>query len=225
METHARVDVGCCTAYWTMQTGHSLVSEISVDRSGHIYETYFVSKRGLEGLTANALLDHVKAAHLNYDHDADIQISACVAEDRLGEIFCALDVCIADKSRLFRKRPPFYQFYQSTDIPLSLRWDAFKRFREAQETQVPFLLIEGQTGSPSWGDSETASMISINSLAQLEARLKAAPCVIPAKDYCTFNLGVLDARNNDQPFNEAAYCLADQWPLTLRRHFDGGYYH
>lgn len=209
-----RTDVGHCSGYWVLGDGRRCVSEITLDRSGRIFETFFFAKTGLEQMNPHQLFQQVKAAHLNYDHDPDLAYHASEMEDDHGEIFWAVDICIAEKARLIRKRKPFFEFYTKPDVPMSLRWPAMRDYFEAQQTQIQFLLLEGETGSPSWGDSDFHKLIPIESLAALEARLRENPVRIPSDDYRKFNLGIIDARNPDQPFNETVYHLAENWPLN-----------
>lgn len=209
-----RTDVGRCTGYWLLKDGRRCVSEISLDRAGHIFETYFFSKIGLEHLTEQQLFEQVKAAHLNYDHDPALTYCVSEVEDNCGEIFWVVEICIAEKTKLLRHRKPFFKFYARPDLPQSLRWPAMRGYFEAQQTQTPFLLLEGETGSPSWGDSNFHKLTQIESLALLETRLREKPVREPVEDYRKFNLGIIDARNPDQPFNETVYHLAENWPLS-----------
>ncbi|WP_223428766.1 hypothetical protein [Tateyamaria pelophila] len=210
-DSNARVDLGRSTGHWIMQDDRKCISELSIDRAGCIFETYFFAQQGLEDTSVQALFELVKAAHLNYDCVSDIGITARVVADRTGTPFHALDVCIADADSLFRKRPPFFEFYQSPNIPRRIRWNALEQYRQYQRSALPFLLIEGTTGSPSWGDSNSYRIVPVDSLSELESKLRATPCAEPKDDYSKFNLGVIDVRDPAQPFTEAVYCLATQW--------------
>ncbi|MEQ8205922.1 MAG: hypothetical protein RIA65_07090 [Woeseia sp.] len=209
--SRSRVDLGHCSGYWNLFDGRKCISEHSADRFGNIYETYFFSSAGLEDQSSDALFEHVKAAHTAYEHDPDISATSAIVIDSLDQSCWAIDVCIASATRLFRKRPPHFQFYGLPTIPIAPVWGLIERYREAQKASIPFILVAGETGSASWGDSDTYSLIYLKSEAELEARLAEYPSHMPTADYCQFNLGIIDARDKQQPFNEAVYCLAADW--------------
>ncbi|MDA8584827.1 hypothetical protein N9L47_01005 [Rhodobacteraceae bacterium] len=210
---NTHVDLGRCSGYWTMPDGRRCVSETSIDRSGRIFETYFFALQGLENKSAQDLFELVKAAHLNYEHVSDIGLSTHIVADRTGTRFHALVVCIADAQNLFRMRPPTFRFYYSPDIPLGMRWTALDQYRQCQVAKLPFLVIEDQSGSPSWGDSTFYRIATVASVSELKSKLQAVPSSEPAGDYSNFNLGVIDARDLDQPFNETVYSLTPKWLL------------
>lgn len=212
--THSRVDLGHCSGYWSMFDGRKCVSEHSADRFGNIYETYFFSSIGLEEQSSDVLFEQVKAAHTAYEHDPDISVTSTIVKDSLDQLCWAVDVCIASAARLFRKRPPHFQFYSLPTIPIAPVWTIIERYRDAQQTSIPFILIAGETGSASWRDSDSYSLVNLKNEAELKARLAKYPAHIPTSDYSQFNLGIIDARDNQQPFNEAVYCPAADWDAS-----------
>ena len=212
--TLSRVDLGHCSGYWSMCDGRKCISEHSADRFGNIYESYFFSSLRLEDRSSNELFEMVKAAHTAYEHDQDISVTSAIVKDSLDQPCWAIDVRIASATKLFRARPPHFQFYSLPTIPIAPVWSLIKRYRVAQKASIPFLLIAGETGSTSWRDSDSYSLLNLNSEAELKARLAEYPSQIPTTDYSQFNLGIIDARNKQQPFNEAVYCLATDWDMS-----------
>ncbi|MEX6634795.1 hypothetical protein [Hyphococcus lacteus] len=186
---------------------------MTIDRSSNIFETYFFSKIGLENLTATQLFDMVKSGHLQYDHDDSIQFAVRSVKDDVGNIFWAVEVLIANSIKLIRKRPPFFEFYEGVDVPQAFRWSALKGYMDAQRNGIPFLLIEGETGSPTWKDSDTHRIVPIGSEAALIEKLKEKPTTLPITDYTSHNLGVIDARDLSRPFNHTTYHPAKHWPV------------
>lgn len=209
--SHSRVDLGHCSGYWNLFDGRQCISEHSADRFGNIYETYFFSSAALEDQSSDVLFEHVKAAHTGYEHDPDISVTSTIVKDSLDQSCWAIDVCIASATRLFRRRPPHFQFYGLPAIPIAPAWSLIERYREAQEASIPFILVAGETGSASWRDSDSYSLVNLKNEAELKARLAKYPSQPPNADYSQFNLGVIDARDKQQPFNEAVYSSAADW--------------
>lgn len=207
----SRIDLGCCSGYWVLPDGRHCISEHTADLFGNIFETYFFSSIGLEDLSVDALFEQVKAGHLHYEHVPDIAYTAAIINDSLGQPCWAVDVCIVSADKLLRKRPPHFLFYSEPRIPIGPIWQIISRYRSAQSAAIPFIMVAGVTGSSSWRDSDTFRMIDIGSEAELKARLKAYPCKLPIEDYTKFNLGVIDARDRHQPFNETVYRVAEDW--------------
>ncbi len=208
-----RVDVGRCSGYWTLADGRKCISEHTADKQSNLYETYFFSSVGLEAVSPQNLFEKVKGAHKTYEHDADIQVTVEKVKDSLGHKMWAVDVCIAKGRRLLRARPPYFKFYEKSDIPIAPTWPVINAYRNAQAKSMAFIVVQGDTGSASWGDKETYRLVEINDVEALEAQLQAYPCKTPIGDYKTFNLAVIDARDVQQPFNEAVYALAADWSL------------
>lgn len=207
-----RVDLGqMYSGYYLMPNGRRCISEHSVDRSGQIFETYFFSPLELEQCAPRILFQQVKAGHGSYEHDPNIKLSLNTVQDSNENEFFALGVLIADRYQLFRKRPPvWWPFHQR--IPIHM-WSLYQTHRQAQLEGKPFVLIQGQTGDFSWGDSDVYKTVSIASEAGLADALNARPNSEPHETYTDFNHGVVDARDPDQPFNESIYTLAKDWPL------------
>lgn len=205
-----RVDLGCCSGYWTMAGGRRCISEHSVDRAGQIFETYFFSNEGITDQGPKALFEAVKSAHRAYEHDPDIAVSARTVADDEGRSFWALDVLIADHDRVYRVRQPFWQAYFRKDIPISM-WSLYQTYGKAQRSQIPFLLLRAETGDSSWGDREIYKSVPIGSQAELEASLGSLPNKAPLDTYAVFNHSVVDARDLARPFNESVFTLAVDW--------------
>lgn len=205
-----RVDLGqMFSGYYLMPNRRRCISEHNVDRSGQIFETYFFSTLDLERCDPRILFQHVKAGHRHYDHDPDIKISLNTVQDCTGHEFFALAVLIADRYQLFRKRPPVWWPFQKR-IPVHM-WSLYQTHRKAQRERKPFVLIQGQTGDCSWGDSDVFETVMVASEAGLADALNALPNTEPLESYTDFNHGVVDARDPDQPFNESIYTLAKDW--------------
>ena len=206
-----RVDLGRMgSGYYLMPGGRRCISEHSVDRSGQIFVTYFFSTIDLGQADARILFQHVKAGHIDYEHDPDLKISLRTVDDDNENEFFALDVLIADRYRHYRRGAPAWWPYGSQRIPIQM-WSLYQFHRKAQIEGKQFLLIQGQTGDASWGDSNTYRSIPIVSEAGLFDALNARPNVEPHETYSDFNHGVVDARDMDQPFNESLYTLAKDW--------------
>ena len=209
--TNTRVDTGRCSAYWTMADGRKCISEYTVDRQGNLYETYFFSSEGIEALSPKRLFERVKDSHLSYEHDPDIELIAKMILDSAGQNMWSVDVCIAKEAQLLRTRPPYFLFYHKPNIPIVPTWSLICAYREAQNKSVPFILVQGDTGSASWRDRETYILIGVENEALLNNQLRAHPCKVPIEDYKTFNLTVIDTRDLQQPFNEDVCTAAAQW--------------
>ena len=212
-DTIDRVDLGRCSAYWTMRDGRKCISETSEDRTRNIFETYFFAHQGMETLNADALFAEVKATHnTDYDHDQDIVYSASTVIDDHGRLFWAIDIRIAGATRTFRKRPPFFRFYGDWQIPTIYLWNVVTQYRQAQNVGVQFLVIEGETGSGSWNDRDIYNIIPAKDENALTIQLSTMPNTLPSSDYTKFNFAVIDARNAGQPFNQSVCVRAEDWP-------------
>lgn len=198
------------SGYYLMPNGRRCISEHSVDRAGQIFQTYFFSTIDMGQCDPRIMFEHVKAGHINYEHDPDIKMSVDVVEDDNGNEFFALDVLIADRYQFYRKRPPAWWPFGKQRIPIQM-WSLFQTHRQAQVERKPFVLVQGQTGDYSWGDSDFFKTILIASEAGLSDALNARPNSAPRETYTDFNHGVIDARDPDQPFNESIYTLAKDW--------------
>lgn len=207
-----QVDLGRSSAYWVMQDQRPCISEHSVDRSGQIFETYFFSNQGMTDNSDVDLFAAVKAAHKTYTHDLDIEYSARTVTDDHQHTFWSLSVKIADNQRLYRDRKPFWKWYETPEPGISL-WSLYQTYCKAQRKQIPFILIEGETGDPSWGDRDIYKTVLMGSEEELRQRLNALPKVSPPDNYVKFNQGVIDARDPDRPFNESAYTLAKDYEI------------
>lgn len=208
-----RVDLGQMgSGYYLMPNRRRCISEHSVDRLGQIFETYFFSTRDLGRCNPRILFQHVKAGHLNYEHDPDIKMSVDTVRDDNGNEFFALDVLIANRYQLFRKRPPAWWPFHHRRIPIQM-WSLYQMHRQAQIERKPFVLIQGQTGDYSWGDSDVFKTVLIASEGGLADALNVRPNSDPYETYTDFNHGVVDARDLDQPFNERNYTLAKDWKV------------
>ena len=206
-----RVDLGRMgSGYYLMPGRRRCISEFSVDRSGQIFVTYFFSTIDLGQCDPRILFQNVKAGHINYEHDPDIKFTVDTIRDDAGNEFFALDVLIADRNRQYRQRAPAWWPYGSKRIPIQM-WSLYQSHRKAQNEGKSFLLVKGQTGDASWGDSTTYRSIPIVSEAGLFDALSARPNIEPHDTYADFNHGVVDARDMDQPFNESQYTLAKDW--------------
>lgn len=205
-----RVDLGKSSGYWLMSDRRRCISEFSVDRLGQVFETYIFSTIDIGPCDPRFLFQQVKAAHSSYEHDPDMKLSATHVLDDHGNEFWALDVRIADRIQVYRKRQPFWQWFKTRDIRI-VNWSLFQSYRTAQKYKTPFLLIEGETGDPSWGDSDFFRCLPVASAPELRQRLDALPNKAPISNYAKFNEGIIDARDFDRPFNESVYTLAKDW--------------
>lgn len=208
-----RVDLGRCSAYWTMVDGRPMISEHTTDRDGNIVETYFFAKNGLEDQSPDTLFSSVKAAHKSYEHDPSIEFSAFTTVDDNDMALWAVDVLIANKRHVIRERPPFFKFYGDWQLPLT-PWPVLQDYRQAQWAGNSFLVIEGETGSASWRDSDIYKLVPAKDEQSLNAQLNKYPCKMPKEDYANFNFAVIDARDSEQPFNQSVCFRAADWPLT-----------
>lgn len=206
-----RVDLGgMISGYYLMPGRRRCISECSVDRSGQIFETYFFSTLNLNPCDPRLMFQHVKAGHLSYDHDPEIKLDLTKVEDDNGHSFWALDALIADRNRRYRKRLPVWWPYHRSDIHMNM-WELYQAHRKAQIENIEFLLIRGQTGDPSWGDSDFYKCISCRREGNLRDALQAMPSSAPRQTYTNFNHAVIDARDPNQPFNESVFTLANAW--------------
>lgn len=205
-----RVDLGKSSGYWLLPGGRRCISEFRVDRLGQVYETYIFSAIDIVPCDPQILFQHVKAAHTEYEHDPDMKLSATQILDDQDNAFWAVDARIADRTQLYRKRQPFWKWFKTREAPITM-WSLYQTYRAAQKDKTPFILIEGETGDPSWGDSDVFKTVLIESEAELAHRLAALPNKIPASTYARFNEGVIDTRDLCRPLNESVYTLAKNW--------------
>ncbi len=205
-----RVDLGKSSGYWLMPNRRRCISEFSVDRLGQIFETYIFSTIDIGQCDPRFLFQQVKAAHCTYEHDPDMKLSATQVLDDHKNEFWALDVRIADRIQIYRKRQPFWKWFNTREIRIVM-WSLFQSYRTAQKHKTPFLLIEGETGDPSWGDSDLFKSIPIATESELRQRLDVLPNKAPTSNHTKFNEGIIDARDFDRPFNESVYTLAPDW--------------
>ncbi len=205
-----RVDLGKSSAYWLMANRRRCTSECSVDRDGQIFETYFFSTLDMAQCDPRMFFQQVKAAHQKYEHVPDMQLSASIVSDDHDNEFWALDVRIADRQQLHRKRQPVWYWFKTRQIRITM-WSLYQSYQMAQKNKTPFLLIEGETGDYSWGDSDVYKSVPIASEDALASVLSARPNKPPTGTYKRFNQGVIDARDFDRPFTESVYTLAQNW--------------
>lgn len=205
-----RVDLGKSSGYWLMYDGRRCISEFNVDRLGQVFETYIFSTIDIATCHPRILFQQVKAAHTSYEHDTDMKLSAKQIHDDHDTAFWALDVRIADRVHVYRKRQPFWKWFKTREIRITM-WSLFQSYRNAQHNKTPLLLIEGETGDPSWGDSDVFKIVPVASDFELAQRLSALPNKAPTANYAKFNEGIIDARDLDRPFNESVYTLAQNW--------------
>lgn len=205
-----RVDLGRCHAYWTLEDGRPCISEHTVDRNDAVFETYFFERLSDEHQDPATLFSKVKTGHNDYEHDPEIVISSSALCDDNSMPVWAVDVLIAKRQKLFCKRPPFFKFYGDWQLPI-LPWDVMTLYQQAQYAGIEYLIIEGETGSASWRDSDTYKLVPAKDTETLKAKLSALPNKMPLDDYSKFNMGIIDASDLNQPFNEGVCSPAQQW--------------
>ena len=132
-----RVDLGKSSAYWLMPNGRRCISEFSVDRLGQVFETYIFSTIDIEPCDPKFLFQQVKAAHLSYKHDPDMKLAATQLFDDHENMFWALDVMIADRVQVYRQRLPFWRWFKTREIRITM-WSLYDAYRTAQQKRLRF---------------------------------------------------------------------------------------
>ncbi|MEM9423102.1 MAG: hypothetical protein AAF986_11510, partial [Pseudomonadota bacterium] len=181
-EGNVRADVGHSHGYWTVEGDRQCNSEVTTDLAGNVYETYFFSQEGIGDASEVELFNAVKNAHTDYTHDPDMRYIVSSVRDDSGAEFWSVDICIADAKRLFRRRPPFFSFYDQR-WPKWRYWPVWQEYINAQREEASFLLIQGETGSASWRDNTVYNTLMIHTVGELRAKLSSLPNKCPTDDY------------------------------------------